>query len=326
METLNFKKGEKIFSKGDVADKMFRIAKGKVRIMADDDANAIELALLKDGAYFGEMGIIEKEDRSATAIAETDVEVVAIDGESFSTFVAHNPTDAVAMMKNLSGNLRKTTDKLLDATKTVATLIDTGDENLQKTSVWGKLKTIASYYKSFSNDKGAASKTNYAAGEVIFVKGQAANVMYKLVSGEIDLYGTMMPQGEPFATLSAGAILGEMGVLEEQRRSATASAKTDVEIRPINATELVSYFETMPEDALKVLKSLSAALRDTNAAYFSALETINYFVKNHADAFANIGVRDYLLAYSDEYNHIMSTYAMTPHNMYMGSDRQFFII
>ena len=62
-----YKPGEVIFREGDAGETMFIIQEGEVRIHKRVRDKETTLAVLKDGDFFGEMAIIDKEPRSASA-------------------------------------------------------------------------------------------------------------------------------------------------------------------------------------------------------------------------------------------------------------------
>jgi len=145
MNKLSFKKNDVIFKKGESADSFFKIAKGKVSIRDGDKV----LAVLKDGAFFGETSIIENAPRNATAIADSDAEIFSISAAAFKNFVAFNTPDVINMMKDLSASLKKATKKLLSAAKTIDSLLTEEKENVEKTAVVEKLKVLEGMHENF---------------------------------------------------------------------------------------------------------------------------------------------------------------------------------
>jgi len=67
-ENKDFKKGDVIFNQEDKADGMYVIKSGKVDVERDD----MVIATLEDGDFFGEMGLMLNEKRSATIRAVSD--------------------------------------------------------------------------------------------------------------------------------------------------------------------------------------------------------------------------------------------------------------
>ena len=81
-----FKIGEKIYSKGDVADCVYYICHGTVcRISADDS-----VTLLKEGSFFGEMHCILNQNRTNTTVAQSDCEITIIGSHDFLELLQKN--------------------------------------------------------------------------------------------------------------------------------------------------------------------------------------------------------------------------------------------
>lgn len=99
-------KGTVIFSEGESGHEMYVIHEGKVKITKKIRAMETILAELDRGDFFGEMAILEKEVRSATATAATDVKLLVIDEKTFETTIRTNPDVAIRIMRKLAGRLR----------------------------------------------------------------------------------------------------------------------------------------------------------------------------------------------------------------------------
>ena len=74
--------GATIFREGDAGDEFFVIAKGSIRISVNDLGKDKEVALLEHGSFFGEMAMTGPHQRSATATAASDCELVSFHGPS----------------------------------------------------------------------------------------------------------------------------------------------------------------------------------------------------------------------------------------------------
>ncbi len=95
------------------------------------------------------------------------------------------------------------------------------------------------------------------AGQVIFQEGQPGEVMYVLVAGEV--YITM--GGKRINHLRPGDIFGEMALIEQGPRSATATAVTDAIILPINRHQFTELLRDYPDFALWVMDYMSVRSR-----------------------------------------------------------------
>ena len=102
--TRSVKAGEVIFKEGDEADQLFAIKSGEDAIQLGNRT----LAELPANSIFGEMALIDDAPRSATAVAKTDVELVAISEKQFLFLVSQTPFFALKVMRVLERRLRAT--------------------------------------------------------------------------------------------------------------------------------------------------------------------------------------------------------------------------
>jgi CRP/FNR family transcriptional regulator, cyclic AMP receptor protein len=98
------KAGSVIFRQGDEARELFIIKSGQVRIQIGN-RTVTELAA---DSIFGEMALIDNEPRSASAVAVTDVELVAVSEKQFLFLVSQTPYFALKVMRVLAQRLRAT--------------------------------------------------------------------------------------------------------------------------------------------------------------------------------------------------------------------------
>ena len=102
-EPASYQAGATIFEKGDQADEMYVILEGEVEIRSGNSL----LGTLGAGEVFGEMGIIDKQPRSASAIARTNCKLGMLDEKRFLFMVQETPFFALQMMRIISDRLRK---------------------------------------------------------------------------------------------------------------------------------------------------------------------------------------------------------------------------
>ena len=100
--------GETIFKKDSVGDSMYVIADGSVRIH-DGDKN---LATLPQGAFFGELSILDGETRSASASAETDCLLLVIRQNSFRRILSKQFDVTENLLKILVRRIREQSPQL----------------------------------------------------------------------------------------------------------------------------------------------------------------------------------------------------------------------
>ena len=108
----NFKPGEVIFREGEEGSEMYIIQIGKVRIVKRSRDEEKTLGVLTDGDFFGEMAVIDKGPRSATAVADTECQIIVFNDKVFESQIQVNPTIAKKIMKRMSARLREANDRI----------------------------------------------------------------------------------------------------------------------------------------------------------------------------------------------------------------------
>jgi hypothetical protein len=99
--------GAVIAEEGSAGSEMFIIEDGEVEIVRLRGGIERVLSTLGPGDFFGEMSVLERRPRSATARAKVDCRVLAIDGSTLDALLREHPDVAVRMMRKLSGRLRE---------------------------------------------------------------------------------------------------------------------------------------------------------------------------------------------------------------------------
>ena len=124
MDTRNYQKGDIIFRQGDTAESMFEILWGTVGIYADyGTPKEKKLAELGGGesAFFGEMGLIDRAPRSATAVVlENRTKLREITEASLGSLFQENPGKVLHIIQHLSRRLRRLTNDYMEVCKTAA--------------------------------------------------------------------------------------------------------------------------------------------------------------------------------------------------------------
>ncbi len=103
-QVIHVKKGEVIFEQGDEGDAFYIVVQGAVII----SRGATKLATLGPREGFGEMSILDRESRSATATASEETTLLTLDRESFDRVIEQNPVVARGVYRVLTERLRNT--------------------------------------------------------------------------------------------------------------------------------------------------------------------------------------------------------------------------
>ncbi|SFX39777.1 cyclic nucleotide-binding domain-containing protein [Marinospirillum alkaliphilum] len=101
-----------------------------------------------------------------------------------------------------------------------------------------------------------------SAGECLFQQGEAGDCLYIMVSGKVSISRDQQGTNQVLAVLDAGQPVGEMALLDDQPRSATATLLEDAELLRLDKLRFHSLVMQRPQILLGMCKVLAARLRN----------------------------------------------------------------
>jgi CRP/FNR family transcriptional regulator, cyclic AMP receptor protein len=96
--------GQALFREGEEGNMMFVLASGTAEVVI----NGQVVETLEHGSIIGELGMVLPGPHSASVVARTDCEFVAIDEKRFQFLVQQTPFFATQVMRVMAERLRKT--------------------------------------------------------------------------------------------------------------------------------------------------------------------------------------------------------------------------
>ncbi len=137
--------------------------------------------------------------------------------------------------------------------------------NLANTPLLGSLPAQA-----LASLQAAAVERHFPAGAEIFRAGDTGDGLYVVQGGRVEISGAIGPgQRHVFAQAGPGELFGEMAVIEDKPRSASAVAKTDTEVLFIPREAVLDAIQRSPELAIGLLREISRRLREFNHQYLA---------------------------------------------------------
>jgi len=108
------------------------------------------------------------------------------------------------------------------------------------------------------------TRAHFAEGQILFREGDPADSVLRLLSGTADILREL--DGDPIllGTVGAGQFIGEMGVVENRPRSATARAASEVEVEILTPGEFLDQIASSPRTARDLIRRLSQRLREAD--------------------------------------------------------------
>jgi CRP/FNR family cyclic AMP-dependent transcriptional regulator len=105
--------------------------------------------------------------------------------------------------------------------------------------------------------------STFKAGDIIFREGDNALELFVIKSGQVRI----QIGNRTVTELAPDTIFGEMALIDDEPRSATAIAATDVELVPVSEKQFLFLVSQTPYFALKVMRVLATRLRETNKSF-----------------------------------------------------------
>jgi CRP/FNR family transcriptional regulator, cyclic AMP receptor protein len=112
---------------------------------------------------------------------------------------------------------------------------------------------------------------SFRAGQLIFQKGDVGFELFVIRQGEVEL----RVDGRVLRTLTTGNIFGEMALVDDSTRSATAIAVSDVQVVPVSEKQFVELIRESPSFALDIMRILAQRLRDETRRHHLSMDPNN---------------------------------------------------
>ena len=113
----------------------------------------------------------------------------------------------------------------------------------------------------------------YAANEYVFFQGDPGIGLYLIIRGEILITEEMNGERFDLSLLTRGDFFGELALLDDEKRSASAIALKDSQLAVIFKPDLDEFVETHSKDGIQILRGISqivaTRLRNLNQDYFT---------------------------------------------------------
>ena len=279
LSLVNFRKGAYIIVEGKQrADQFYIIRSGKVQISKDVEiVDEEEGNTLVPGDFFGVVSTMSAHSHIESAVALSDVSLIAVQRDQFGLLIERNAPVAMKIILQFSRKMR-----YLDAALTRLTLKNTASEqpsHLFKVAEYylKQSQYNQAYYAYFryvqycAGDEHVAvarermakikpyARAVYVDGEegeftrvypkntMIFSENEPGKELYIIQKGVVKISKIVDDKEVLIALLPAGDIFGEMALLENKPRSASAIAHEDVTLLAVNKSNFERMVQTQPQ-------------------------------------------------------------------------------
>lgn len=247
--------GKTIFVENEGAGGMFSSG-SKMYLLIDGEVGLSiarkEIGSVAKGEIFGEMASISHSPRSATAKAKTACKIYAVDEKQFLGAISKSPDFALMLMSIMISRLRETVANLSSGGRL------TDEDKWNRAAVFDR-KLMADIERQFEDRPASLHPLN----KVILKEGDKGVFMYLVLEGVV----AISIADKVVEKIGPGGVFGEMALVDQSARVATAVAETDCTMLSINRNDFMSLVKTKPDFALSLLKALSERLRFMTSKY-----------------------------------------------------------
>ncbi|MGQ9630612.1 MAG: cyclic nucleotide-binding domain-containing protein [bacterium] len=141
-----------------------------------------------------------------------------------------------------------------------------------------------------------AKEKHYDPDDVIFLEGDPGDALYVIRSGRVRITKTTQDGKEQtLDILEAGDVFGEMSILDEQPRSASARAASSLNMVVISKQDFLNLLDSHPHIALEIVRFITGRLRQANQE-FRELRDITIRIEGMLNIISKIAKQSKLLA------------------------------
>jgi len=284
-----YRKDSIIFIEGKTNTNYFYILKeGRTKASRENQiADDPSITAYKPGDTFGVVSCMGKRPRIETVTAQTDVSVIRIKHDQFVDLIRNNTPVAMKIIRSFSNKLRafdmaiarvsllKPVEEDIELIYNVAELYYKEGKYLQSYCAYKsfiknnphdervrecqtKIKAIDDANPNLSIYSQASPLTReYKNGSLLFVEHEKGDEMFILQSGKVKIVKIVDDQEILLAVLNPGDIIGEMAILENKPRSASAEAYGNVVTMAINKSNFGVMVSNQPQLVMKIIQLLS---------------------------------------------------------------------
>lgn len=242
----NVAAGSPLFAENAAGKTMYFIATGEVALTRGGKP----LDVIKAGEVLGEMSVLSGEPRSATATARAACEVIEMDGNTFAGAIQKTPEFALMLLAILIKRLRLALAMQMlgknqnQAPETIPVSGEVFDKDL--------LNQLTSNFP-------AQPPVYHPKNGVIMREGEGGIFMYVVIDGSVRI----TVKDKVVEVVRPGGVFGEMALVDQSRRAASASAAADSNLLSINRNDFLKLIKTNPVFGNSLLKALANRLRNT---------------------------------------------------------------
>lgn len=290
LQFVSFRAGSYIIVEGKTQnDRFYIIQNGKVRIQRQNQIPGMSPEILGQGDFIGVISCMSNHSQIDTAIAISDVVCISVPRDQYPELIEKNTPVAMKIIRTFANRMRQMNDTLVQATLNNSS-IQSSEQIFKVALYYDKIKqpniAIFAYYQYIrANPKGdnvMEAKKRFMAlrnssravyfesnqdllrvypkNTMIFSENQSGADMFIIQEGKVKISKIVDGTEVTLAILKKGDMFGEMALLENKPRSASAIAEEECRLMTVNKSNFNQMVSTQPQLVARLTTMLAERL------------------------------------------------------------------
>jgi len=287
---VNFRKGSYLVVEGKISnDRFFIIQQGTVRCFSTNSVANSTKEILGPGDFVGVIPCMSGHSQIENVIAVTDVVVISVRRDQYSELIARNTPVAMKIIRTFANSMREMNERLTQLTlnnvvsESPEQVFHVAEyyEKIQKPSI--ATYAYYQYLKACPNGTFAAKAKErfivlkprskavyfestpdlmriYPRDTMIFSECQRGAEMFIIQDGKVKITKVVNGEEVTLAVLKKGDMFGEMALLENKPRSASAVADEECRLMTVNRQNFDQMVSTQAQLIAKLTTTLAERL------------------------------------------------------------------
>ncbi len=287
---VNFRKDTYILIEGkEIADCFYIIQSGHVKVFHQTLIPGAENQVLGPGDFIGVISCMAQRSQIETVMAMSDVVCIAVRHDQYPALIEKNSAVAMKIIRTFAKRMRELNEMLMKQTLNNSSA-DEPDHIFRVAEYYDNIQqydiAFYAYYQYVKTQRegdnakkalrriAVLKKTsravfleptqdllrNYPRETMIFSESQSGADMFVIQTGSVKISKIVDGTEVTLAVLKKGDMFGEMALLENKPRSATAIAKEDCTLMTINKSNFNQMVSTQPQLIAKLTTTFSERL------------------------------------------------------------------
>ncbi len=287
---VNFRRDSYLFVEGkENNDHFYIIQSGKVRCFKQNDPKGFSIKSLGVGDFIGVIPCMSGHSQIECAIAVTDVKCISVRRDQYPELIEKNTPIALKIIRTFANRMRTMNDQFTSFSNNSVN-VDSSEHIYEVAKYYEKVRewdiAIFAYYQYMKENRLGAhlseaqgsfreisKKTNfrefeapaggvrtYPKDRMIFSESQSGADMFIIQSGQVRITKVINGNEVVLAILKSGDMFGEMALLENKPRSASAITNEECKLIVLNKNNFDMMVQTQPQLISRLTTTLAERL------------------------------------------------------------------